>query len=201
MRRGALVFASVLVALAAGCASAAPPSPSRTGTAKATTASSNHPYVIGPEDVLSISVWKEEGLTRQVRVRPDGRISFPLVGEVVAAGMTAERLREELSHGLQKYITAPAVGVTVDEINSYKVYVLGEVERPGLLPAKAPISVLQALALAGGLKPFADRSGIVLVRQIEGQTYRLRVDYADLVLGRTGAADLVLESGDTLVVP
>lgn len=158
-------------------------------------------YIIGPEDVLMISVWREEGLTRQVRVRPDGRISFPLVGEIQAAGRTAPELQAELTKRLQAFVTAPAVSVIIEDINSYKVYVLGEVERPGLLPVKGPVTVLQALALAGGLKPFAKGDRMILVRQDEGRTLRVRLNYRDIVLGRNGAVNLKLEAGDTLVVP
>jgi polysaccharide export outer membrane protein len=158
-------------------------------------------YVIGSEDVLHISVWREDGLTRQVRVRPDGRISFPLVGDVQAAGLTAPQLQAELTRLLQSYVTAPAVSVIVDEVNSYKIYVVGEVERPGALALKTPVTVLQALALAGGLKPFAHGNRMVLVRERDGKTVRVRLNYRDLVLGRNGAVNLTLESGDTLVVP
>lgn len=171
------------------------------GTAADEATPTSATYTIGPEDVLMVSVWKEEGLTRQVRVRPDGFISFPLVGEVRAAGLTAAQLQADLTRRLQAYVTAPAVSVIVEEINSYKVFVLGEVERPGLVPARSQITVLQALSLAGGLKPFADGDRMVLVREVDGKTVRVRLNYRDLVLGRNGAVNLVLESGDTLVVP
>lgn len=192
-----------------GCASTHQNAPAsragRAGTAASGQAATSEldqaRYVIGPEDLLHVSVWREEGLTRQVRVRPDGRISFPLVGDIQAAGLTAPQLEAELTRLLQAYVTAPAVSVIVDEVNSYKVYVLGEVERPGALPVRAPVTVLQALALAGGLKPFAAGDRMVLVRQLEGRTLRLRLSYSDLVLGRNGAVNLTLESGDTLVVP
>lgn len=193
-----LLVGVVLVAAVAGCASS---TPARGGRAAGSTEAASQAYIIGPEDVLTISVWKEEGLSRQVRVRPDGRISFPLVGDLQAAGLTAAALQVELTSRLTSFLTGPAVTVIVDEINSYKVYVVGEVERPGLLPVKAPVTVLQALAMAGGLRPFADGGNMVLVRQTDGKTYRARLNYKDLVLGRNGAVDVLLESGDTLVVP
>lgn len=171
------------------------------GAAVPSAESSEGLYRIGTDDVLFISVWREEGLSRVVRVRPDGRISFPLVGDVRAAGLTAPELERELARRLQAYITAPAVSVIVEEVNSYKVYVLGEVMRPGQLAVKSPVTVLQALALAGGLKPFAAGNRIVLIRARGGRTERIRLDYNDLVRGRNGAIDLTLESGDTLVVP
>ncbi len=207
LRRNLLFVGVALIVAIAGCASSPPVRPAGRLAAAAGSgdagpqAALTSAYVIGPEDVLTITVWKEDGLTRQVRVRPDGQISFPLVGDVRAAGITAAQLQSDLSSRLRTLLTAPAVTVIVDEINSYKVYVLGEVERPGLLPTKGPITVLQALALAGGLKPFADGSNMVLVRQADGQTYRARLSYGDVVLGRRGAVNLVLESGDTLVVP
>ncbi|HEX7126784.1 MAG TPA: polysaccharide biosynthesis/export family protein [Thermodesulfobacteriota bacterium] len=201
MQRSARLFVGVvLLAAATGCASPTPPRLVG-GTAADEATPTSATYTIGPEDVLMVSVWKEEGLTRQVRVRPDGFISFPLVGEVRAAGLTAAQLQADLTRRLQAYVTAPAVSVIVEEINSYKVFVLGEVERPGLVPARSQITVLQALSLAGGLKPFADGDRMVLVREVDGKTVRVRLNYRDLVLGRNGAVNLVLESGDTLVVP
>lgn len=203
-----LILVAALL-LTSGCASTDQNAPAsragRTGAAAGGAAATGEVdqarYVIGPEDLLHIAVWREEGLTRQVRVRPDGRISFPLVGDIQAAGLTAPQLQAELTRLLQAYVTAPAVSVIVDEVNSYKVYVLGEVAKPGALPVRAPVTVLQALALAGGLKPFAAGDRMVLVRQLEGRTLRLRLSYSDLVLGRNGAVNLTLESGDTLVVP
>jgi polysaccharide export outer membrane protein len=184
-----------------GCASSTPPrlvggSPGAHASSEAARA-----YVIGPEDLLTIAVWREEGLTRQVRVRPDGRISFPLVGDLTAAGLTAAQLQTELTSRLRALVQAPVVTVIVDEINSYKVFVLGEVERPGPVPTRVPVTVLQALSLAGGLRPYADADSIVLVRERGGRTTRVRLSYKDIVLGRRGAVNLTLESGDTLVVP
>ncbi len=210
MRRHSCLLLTAALLVTGGCASAGPaapvgPAPARTGAgvgpAAPATAVDRGRYVIGADDVLLISVWREDGLTRQVRVRPDGRISFPLVGDIQAAGLTASQLQTELTRRLEAYITAPAVSVIVEEVNSYKVYVLGEVERPGLLPARAPVTVLQALSLAGGLKPFANGKRMVLVRQRDGRTERIRLNYGDLVLGRNGAVNFTLESGDTLVVP
>lgn len=201
-RRNTVLCGALLASALVGCVSAPrPPSPRQATTGTAIALPDTATYVIGPEDVLSITVWKEEGLARQVRVRPDGRISFPLVGDIQAAGLTVVQLQVDLTNRLSSLVTAPAVSVIVDEINSYKVYVVGEVARPGLLPTKAPVTVLQALSLAGGLKEFADGSNIVVVRQVSGATYRARLNYKDLVLGRNGAVDLLLETGDTLVVP
>ncbi len=200
MQRREWLLAGVALMMAiTGCASSTPPR--LVGGSAAAGGDGVRAYVIGPEDVLTVAVWREEGLTRQVRVRPDGRLSFPLIGDIQASGLTAAQLQTELAKRLQLYVTAPAVSVIVEEINSYKVYVLGEVERPGLLATRGPVTVLQALALAGGLKPFADGSRIVLVRQVGERTHRARLDYGDIVAGRNGAVNVVLESGDTLVVP
>lgn len=196
---GALAFGALALALAA-CASG-PESQAARSASGTPLAPGSAAYIIGAEDLLSVTVWKEEGLSRQVRVRPDGRISFPLVGDLQAAGLTTAQLQIELTSRLASLLTAPAVTVIVDEINSYKVYVVGEVARPGLLPTRSPVTVLQALSLAGGLREFADGDNMVLVRQVDGRTYRARVNYKDLVLGRNGAVDVMLESGDTLVVP
>jgi polysaccharide export outer membrane protein len=201
-RGGSLALAAVLLASAACSAPRPTPTRADSGASHAPAASATpSPYVLGPEDVLTIAVWKEEGLSRQVRVRPDGKISFPLAGDVQAAGLTAAELQADLSRRLEQYVTAPAVSVTVDEVNSYKVFVLGEVERPGAVQSRQPITVLQALALAGGLKPFAKGHRIMLVRQVGGKTYRAPLSYRDIVLGRNGAVNVTLEPGDTLVVP
>lgn len=204
-RRDTIWFGALLALACVGCASVPNALPSDAGPVVAADTQAAGPprpaYLLGPDDVLTIAVWREEGLTRQVRVRPDGRISFPFVGEVEAAGRTAADLQAEITRRLEALITAPSVTVVVDEVNSYKVYVLGEVERPGLLPVKGPVTVLQALAIAGGLKPFADGDSMVLVRRIGDRVYRVRLNYRDLVLGRNGAVNLTLDGGDTLVVP
>ena len=207
-RCGGPLFLAAALILLHGCASGSsgtsavkPASAADAQAADRPGPAERDPYIIGPEDVLSIVVWREEGLGRQVRVRPDGYVSFPLVGDVDAAGLTAPQLEAELSKRLEAFVTAPAVSVIVDEVNSYKVYVLGEVGRPGPLATRVPVTVLQALSLAGGLKPFADGDRMVLVRQMGSKSYRVRLNYGDLVLGRNGAIDLALEPGDVLVVP
>ena len=174
-------------AASAASAPAAPPQPT--------------PYVIGPEDGLEISVWKDEALKSQVVVRPDGGISFPLVGEVMAAGKTADQVRDEIRSRLERYIPDAVVTVSVMHIASYRIYVLGRVNKPGDFAVGRDVDVLQALALAGGLTPFAQENDIRVVRKIDGQTTTIAFHYADVLRGRDLAQNITLRSGDVLLVP
>jgi polysaccharide biosynthesis/export protein len=158
-------------------------------------------YVIGPEDVLLVSVWKNETLSRQLPVRPDGKISMPLLHDIMAAGLTPLQLRDKIATGLTEYMPNPEVSVTVLEVRSYRVSVLGEVQRPGVLQLKAPTTVLEALAMAGGFRDFASPSKIVIFRKDEkGETRRLRFNY-NRAVGNAGEENLTLRSGDVVVVP
>jgi polysaccharide export outer membrane protein len=158
-------------------------------------------YVIGPEDGLDISVWKDETLKAQTLVRPDGGISFPLVGEVMAAGKTADQLRDEIRQRLERYIPDAVVTVSVVHIASYRIYVLGRVNKPGDFAVGRNVDVLQALALAGGLTPFAQENDIRVVRKVDGQTTTIPFHYADVLKGRDLAQNITLRSGDVLLVP
>jgi polysaccharide biosynthesis/export protein len=158
-------------------------------------------YVIGPEDLLLVSVWKNETLSRQLPVRPDGKISMPLLHDIVAAGLTPIQLRDKISTALAEYMPNPEVSVTVLEVRSYRVSVLGEVQRPGVLQLKAPTTVLEALAMAGGFRDFASPSKIIIFRKDEkGETRRLRFNY-NRAVGAAGEDNLTLRSGDVVVVP
>lgn len=168
-------------------------------------------YRIGPEDVLFISVWKNDALTRAVNVRPDGRISLPLLNDVEAAGLTPAELRDLLAKKLVDYIPAPEVAVIVTDVRSFKVSVMGEVARPGRYELKSWHTVLDVLAMAGGFTPFAARSRIVILRP-EGQTMkRIPFNYntvsADGVLSRIlnagggDQANFYLRPGDIVLVP
>ena len=158
-------------------------------------------YVIGPEDLLLVSVWKNETLSRQLPVRPDGKISMPLLHDIQAAGLTPLQLRDKIATALAEYMPSPEVSVTVLDVRSYRVSVLGEVQRPGVLQLKAPTTVLEALAMAGGFRDFASPSKIVIFRKDEaGQTRRLRFNYTRAV-GNAGEENLPLRSGDVVVVP
>ena len=155
-------------------------------------------YVIGPEDVLEVSVWKEENLSKTVPVRPDGKISLPLVGELMAAGLTPAALRDQIAGKLKSYLRGAEVVVIVREVNSQKVFVVGEVRRPGSFGFKANLSVAQALALAGGLTDYAAPRDITVVRRNEQGEKRINVDFRAFA---EGGGDLWLKGGDTIVVP
>ena len=158
-------------------------------------------YVIGPEDLLLVSVWKNETLSRQLPVRPDGKISMPLLHDIEAAGLTPLQLRDKIATALAEYMPNPEVSVTVLEVRSYRVSVLGEVQRPGVLQLKAPTTVLEALAMAGGFRDFASPSKIIIFRKDEkGETRRLRFNY-NRAVGSAGEDNLTLRSGDVVVVP
>ena len=158
-------------------------------------------YVIGPEDLLLVSVWKNETLSRQLPVRPDGKISMPLLHDIDAAGLTPLQLRDKIAKALAEYMPNPEVSVTVLEVRSDRVSVLGEVQRPGVLQLKAPTTVLEALAMAGGFRDFASPSKIIIFRKDEkGETRRLRFNY-NRAVGSAGEENLTLRSGDVVVVP
>ncbi len=158
-------------------------------------------YTLGPEDVLLISVWKDEQLTREVVVRPDGMISFPLVGDVPAEGRTVEDLRMDLAKRLIKYI--PAVNLTVAVIKplSYKVYVVGRVAKPGEFLVGHYTDVLQALSRAGGLTPFAAENDIKVVRRVTGQQQTFPFRYGDVRKGLELEQNIILQRGDVVMVP
>lgn len=156
-------------------------------------------YRIGREDVLDVSVWRDADLSRTVPVRPDGFISMPLVGDVQADGKTPDELARELGEKLSAYIQTPKVTVVVREANSSRVYVTGEVTRPGAYPLRGRMSLVQAIALAGGFSDFADREGIRVIRQ--GEEQFIPVSYSDLVGEHAGKQVLYLVPGDTIVVP
>jgi polysaccharide biosynthesis/export protein len=158
-------------------------------------------FVIGPEDLLQISVWKNESLSRQLPVRPDGKISLPLLHDVQAAGLTPMQLRDKIAAALAEFMPNPEVSVTVLEVRSYRVSVLGEVQKPGVLQLKAPTTVLEAIALAGGFRDFASPSKIVIFRKDDrGETQRLRFNY-NRAVGAAGEENVTLRSGDVVVVP
>lgn len=158
-------------------------------------------YVIGAEDMLQISVWKNESLSRQLPVRPDGKISMPLLHDIQASGLTPMQLRDKIAVALAEFMPNPEVSVTVLEVRSYRVSVLGEVQKPGVLQLKAPTTVLEAIALAGGFRDFASPSKIVIFRKDNGgQTQRLRFNY-NRAVGAAGEENVTLRSGDVVVVP
>jgi len=163
--------------------------------------STTSPYLIGPGDVLSISVWKEEGMQLEVLVRPDGEITFPLAGEIMAGGLTTKMLSAELVKNLKKYIPQPNVTVSVLQSVSNKIYVIGKVNRPGEFIATGFMDVLQALTMAGGLTPYADSDEIKIIRRTETGTKMKLFDYDDVISGERLDMNIVLQAGDTVVVP
>lgn len=169
-------------------------------TAKAP-ATSDPNYMIGPQDVVDIDVWKEAELTRSVPVRPDGKISLPLLNDVQAAGLTPTQLSEEITTGLKKFITDPQVTVIVTEINSQRVYILGEMTRPGAYPLLPGMTVLQALSSAGGFTPFANMKKIYVLRNEAGKQEKFPFNYKDVVKGKNADQNIVLKAGDQIVVP
>jgi len=158
-------------------------------------------YQIGPGDVLSISVWKEEGMQLEVLVRPDGEITFPLAGEIKAGGLTTKALSDELVQKLKKYIPHPSVSVSVIQSVSNKIYVIGKVNRPGEFVATGYMDVLQALTMAGGLTPFADSDEIKIIRRTKTGTKMKLFDYDEVISGERLDMNITLKAGDTVVVP
>jgi polysaccharide biosynthesis/export protein len=158
-------------------------------------------YLVQPGDSLQIAVWKEQELTLEVLVRPDGGLSFPLAGEVPAAGHTVDEIRKTVEARLVKYIPDPVVTVAVKVANGSRIYVVGKVNRPGDFPLIRPIDVLQALSLAGGATPFADVNGIRVLRREGDRQTVFRFRYDEVRRGRELAQNILLRSGDTVVVP
>jgi polysaccharide export outer membrane protein len=190
----ALMFGAVADAQQAspGAKSATPPRVSAAG----------NDYVIGPEDVLQVTVWKNDNLSRMVPVRPDGKISLPLLHDVQAAGLTAMQLRDKITRALGEFMPHPEVSVIVTDVRSYRVSVMGEVQRPGVLLLKSSTTILEAIAMAGGFRDFASPSKIVIVRKdAGGQTQKIPFNYNKAIRSGETEADIVLKSGDVIVVP
>jgi len=158
-------------------------------------------YLVQAGDTLQVSVWKEPDLTGEVLVRPDGALSFPLAGEVQAAGHTVEEIRKTLQTRFAKYIPDPVVTVVVRKADGSRIFVLGKVNRPGDFALIRPIDVMQALSLAGGVTPYADVNGIRILRRAGSQQQVFRFRYDDVRKGKDLSQNILLQSGDTVVVP
>lgn len=159
-------------------------------------------YIIGPEDVLEISIWKNQDISREVRVRTDGKISLPLIGEIRAAGLNVDLLRKTITERVKEYQEGAVVSIIVKEINSYKIFILGEVARPGVFILKSKTSVLQALALAGGFNQFASKNKVILIRyKKDGSTEKIRININEIVKEGSMDKDIILMPQDTLFVP
>ena len=194
--------------------SPAPPQADRqtaNGTAPASSAASAAPagiqahdnsFIIGNDDRLAINVWKEPDLTRAIPVRSDGKISLPLVGEIQAAGRTPLQLEQEISTKLKNFITEPEVTVIVEQINSQKFNILGQVARPGSYSLAVSTTVLDAIAGAGGFRDFAKQKNIYILRQnANGVETRIAFNYKDVIKGKNPGQNIKLEPRDTIVVP
>jgi polysaccharide export outer membrane protein len=178
----------------------------KTGASGAATIASQVPindaeYKIGPQDLLRIDVWKEDQLTRIVPVRPDGKVTLPLLNDVQAAGLTPMQLAGFIGEGLKKYINGPQVTVTVTEINSRRIYVTGEVARAGAFPLLPNMTVLQALSSSGGFTQFARIKKIYVLRAEDGKQVKLPFSYKEVVDGKKPEQNVLLQPGDVIVVP
>lgn len=164
-------------------------------------------FLLGPEDVLDITVWKNQDLSRSVAIRPDGLISLPIIGDVQAAGLTADALAQRIAERLKQFVASnPAVSVSVKDLNSYSIFVLGEVAKPGKYQLKSYITILHAISMAGGFTEYAKRNKLQVVRTTPNGDHKLHeihipVRYDDVVAGKGEPGNLVLLSGDTVVVP
>ena len=158
-------------------------------------------YVIGAQDVLDISVWKEPEVSRVVPVRPDGKISLPLLNDVQAAGLTPSQLAAQLTDSLKKFVSNPQVTVIVTTINSQRIYLMGEVARAGAYPLLPGMTVLQALSSGGGFTQFANTKKIYLLRQENGKQVKLPFNYKEVIGGKNPEQNILLKAGDTIVVP
>jgi polysaccharide export outer membrane protein len=205
------IFAGLVIAVCltpgisvANAQNSAPPAqdaPSRAAQDAQTTIATDPAYRIGPQDMLRIDVWKEPDISRLVPVRPDGKITLPLLNDIQAAGLTPVQLAAKISEGLKKYITSPQVTVGVTEINSRRIFVTGEVLRAGAFPLLPNMTVLQALSSAGGFTQFARLKNIYVLRMEDGKQVKHAFNYKDAVSGKHPEQNITLEGGDVIVVP
>ena len=158
-------------------------------------------YMIGPEDLLYIHVWKEEALSRTVPVRMDGKISLPLIDDIQAAGFTARQLKEILTQKIKEFVENPNVSVTVIEANSFKVYVSGQVRSPGVYRLRSETSILQIIPMVGGFTEWANQKKILIIRKEDGKEKRITVNYKKIVKGEDLGSNIILKAGDTIIVP
>ena len=158
-------------------------------------------YKVGPGDVLTISVWKEEGLQQEVLIRPDGGMSFPLAGDVQAGGKSVAELQLLLADKIKQYIPDPVVTVSIRQIQNNKIFVVGKVNRPGEYVGTAYIDVLQALAMAGGLNAYASSNNIRILRRVNGNIKSMKFEYDEVAGGYKLKQNIILQSGDVVVVP
>jgi len=195
-----LGMASLLIALSAG-AQAQEKKPAGTAADAAAAMDFGPDYLLGPGDVIDIAVWKDETLTKSVIVLPDGKISFPLIGEIKAAGRTVPQLKQEITKKISPYAPDPTISIEVRQVNSMMVYVIGRVNGPGRFSLNTNVNVLQALTMAGGVNPFAKRDKIKIFRQEGAKTKIFRFKYDEVVEGTELEQNIILQRGDVVVVP
>src|SRR5262245_18541011 len=179
----------------------APPKAGGTGTVSAPIAAMLPPYIIGPSDILSVVFWKDKDMTADVLVRPDGNITLPLLNDIQAAGLTPAQLRERILAEASRYLEDPSPTVVVKEIHSRQVYITGQVEKPGPYALTGTTTVLQLIAMAGGLKEFVDGKNIIVVRSENGSQQTYPFDYQDVLKRKYFRQNIELKPGDTVVVP
>lgn len=210
MKRAWQGAAVAVLWLLAGSALAAAPSQKQAAPAKvpqgatpvAVAAPASGDYLIGPQDVLTVNVWKEpEVSANQVPVRPDGKISLPLLGDVQAAGLSPAQLTAAITEKLKRYISEPRVTVTLTAMNSQRIYIMGEVTRPGAYPLAPYTNVLQGLANGGGFTEMADPKKIYILRTENNAQVKLPFNYREVVKGHKPEQNVMLRPGDTIVVP
>jgi len=197
-----LVATSNWLAAQTTLAKAAPAMPAAADRPPVTAKAHDDSYIIGIDDVLAINVWKEPDVSRMVPVRSDGKISLPLAGEIQASGQTPKQLEAELSSKLKSYIAEPEVTVIVQESKSQKFNILGQVNRPGSFPLTNSLTVLDAIAVAGGFRDFAKQKSIYVLRQNpDGTQSRLPFNYKDVIKGRESQQNVRIQPNDTIVIP
>jgi len=183
------------------CLVAAVPAFSQASEAGPSPSAAVSDYIIGPGDVLFISVWKDQALTQSLPVRPDGKISFPLIGELAAGGRTVAQLQKDMEEKLSRFIPEPTISVGVQDIRSMFIYVIGRVNAPGRFAINAPVDVLQALAMAGGCNAFAETKDIKVFRKTGSETRIMGFNYNDVSRGKNLEQNITLARGDVIVVP
>lgn len=189
---------TLLFSLGAFAQETKPAAPSQDKTPKGEIAADSDTYIIGPEDVLSIFVWKEESLTKTVPVRIDGMISLPLLDDIQAAGLTPLKLKQVITEKLKNFIENPTITITVMEANSYKIYLSGEVKNPGVMRIRSQTTLLKAIITAGGFTEWANKRKILIITQEGGQEKRITANYNKIVDG--DEPDVIINPGDTIIV-
>jgi polysaccharide export outer membrane protein len=193
---------ALIVILAAGCASTPPQKPGAVEDALKSVQDITADYKLGPSDVVDVTVYGEESLSRTgLVVRPDGKISFPLIGDVEVGGLTTAQAKDAIEQKLKEFIPGGVAAISVAQLGSLQYYVVGKVNRPGMFNVSKPLTVLQALAMAGGLTPFADEGKIIVLRNAGAETKRLPFHYSKIKKGERIEENIMLQRDDVVVVP